>query len=77
MKIFVVIHEGYKRKWLFWKHPFWYTVSGAFENKEQALKQGKNAAKVFEGRIVPIYGKPYYLHINTFVIESWLVKEAV
>ena len=73
-KIYVVIHTGYKRKWLFFKHYFWYSVSGAFENKEQALKQGKGAAKVFEGLIRPIDEKPYYLHIDTNIFECYLVK---
>ena len=77
MKIYVVIHEGYRRKWLFWKHRFWYVVSGAFENKERALIQGKNAAKVFEGIVKPIDEEPYYLHIKTTVMECLFVKEAI
>ena len=74
-EIYIVVHEGYKRKGLFGKHSFWYTVSGAFENKERALSQGKNAAKVFEGIVKPIDDKPYYLHIKTTVMKCYLVKD--
>ena len=72
-EIFVVVHEGYKKKWLFGEKK-WFTVSGVFENKEQALKQGQRAAKVFEGIVLPIDEKPYYLHIKTTVMKCWLVE---